>query len=203
MAVRRSTRVQAGVPQREEDHARRRLLRAARELLSEHGPQGATARAICDKAGVRAPTLYYHFGDLFRLHQAAVNASFLEIMAGYRRHSRVLGAVAAVRQAWEALMYFATAEPLMARLLIEAVVENRPPAALALTLTRLRSDMDDLAARGGLAVSGEVATGMLWTAAVGAVCLATNAKADPVQCAQVSDALLETILAGVIVPVAD
>ena len=42
-------------------NARDRLLLAAAELL-EAGSAVST-RAVCDRAGVQAPTLYHHFGS--------------------------------------------------------------------------------------------------------------------------------------------
>jgi AcrR family transcriptional regulator len=42
---------------------RERILNAASELMSEHGFAGATIAAICKKADVMPPTLYWHFGD--------------------------------------------------------------------------------------------------------------------------------------------
>lgn len=198
MAGRRSMQAQDSGGQGAEVHARRRLLKAARTLLSTVGPQGATARAICDAAGVRAPTLYYYFGDLPRLHRAAVNASFLEIMAGYRRLSRSSGAVAAVQQAWHAFLHFARAEPLMARLLIQSVIAGHMPPALHLTLTRLRGDMDKLAASGDLSVPPSVAVGMLWTASVGAVSLASGENVDEAAFGEIADALLDAVMAGLL-----
>ena len=51
---------------------RDQILSAAGELLRNHGPSKATARAICDAAGVKAPTLYHYFGDLDRLYREVV-----------------------------------------------------------------------------------------------------------------------------------
>lgn len=182
----------------ERGHVRHRLLRAARNLLSSKGPAGATARAICAEAGVRAPTLYHYFGDLQRLHMAAVNASFLEIMAGYRRHSRAIGTEAAIARAWQALLLFAEKEPLMARLLIQTVVEGRMPTALELTIKRLTFDLELMARRGELCVSGEVAANMLWTGAVGAVLLTTADDRRSDVASEVNGNLLRTILKGIV-----
>lgn len=180
-----------------EEHARLRLLRAARDLLSEHGTKGATARAICACAGVRAPTLYYYFGDLTRLHAAAVNASFVEIMAGYRQRTRASGTFDGIRLAWETLVRFGSTEPLMARLLIQYVLDGNPPAALRLTLARLGRDLRDMELSGKLTVSADDAVTVLWTAAIGATSMVTSPGGLGTQKGGPSDILLETILAGI------
>lgn len=178
-------------------HIRLRLLRAARLLLSEAGTEGATARAICDKVGVSAPTLYYHFGDLQRLHSAAVNAAFMEIMVGYRRQSRAEGAVAAIRQAWAAFLQFADSEPRLARLLINAVLDGRMPSALRLTLWQLRKDLIALEGRGDLCVSSEEAVSMLWMAAVGAVSMSSRRVNDQLNIASAPELLLGAVLGAI------
>jgi AcrR family transcriptional regulator len=183
------------------DHVRLRLLRAARDLLSALGSKGATARAICDRAGVRAPTLYYYFGDLTRLHAAAVNASFVEIMAGYRQRSRSSGTLEAIRQAWDTLVRFGRTEPVMARLLILSVLDDKPPAALRLTLARLTKDLRDMEATGGLKVSADDAVAILWTAAIGATTMATSLGRTDARKGGPSDMLLDDILAAIITPV--
>lgn len=180
-----------------EEHARLRLLRAARVLLSEFGTKGATARAICAQAGVRAPTLYYYFDDLTRLHAAAVNASFVEVMAGYRQRSRSSGTLDGIRLAWETLVRFGSAEPLMARLVIQYVLDGNPPAALRLTLARLGRDLRDMELRRKLKVPADDAVTILWTAAIGATLMVTTPEGFGMEKGGPSDILLGTILAGI------
>src|ERR1043166_9284910 len=42
---------------------RDRLLLAAAQLMDEAGGTSVSTRAICQRAGVEAPTLYHHFGS--------------------------------------------------------------------------------------------------------------------------------------------
>src|SRR2546430_17543270 len=58
---------------------RTRILEAAAGLLAESAD--ASTRAVCDAAGITAPTLYHHFGDKEGLLAAVVDfgwAAFLE-----------------------------------------------------------------------------------------------------------------------------
>src|SRR3974390_141062 len=41
----------------------RQILDAAEEIVGEHGVDAATTRAICERAGVAAPSLYRFFAD--------------------------------------------------------------------------------------------------------------------------------------------
>jgi AcrR family transcriptional regulator len=60
---------------------RTRILEAAADLLAQSADADASTRAVCDAAGVTAPTLYHHFGDKEGLLTAMVDfgwAQFLE-----------------------------------------------------------------------------------------------------------------------------
>ncbi|SFW68859.1 TetR/AcrR family transcriptional regulator [Amycolatopsis australiensis] len=79
---------------------RDRLLLAAGQLLHEAGGGPVSTRAICERAGVQAPTLYHHFGSKQGLLDAVVNYGFTQyvqapaaegdpvdrIRAGWDRH---------------------------------------------------------------------------------------------------------------------
>ncbi|MEU4523350.1 TetR/AcrR family transcriptional regulator [Amycolatopsis sp. NPDC024027] len=79
---------------------RDRLLMAAGQLLHEAGDGPVSTRAICERAGVQAPTLYHHFGSKQGLLDAVVNYGFTQyvqppepggdpverIRAGWDRH---------------------------------------------------------------------------------------------------------------------
>ncbi|MGY2061225.1 TetR/AcrR family transcriptional regulator, partial [Nocardia gipuzkoensis] len=55
---------------------RTRLLDAAAQLLVESSGKQITTRAICELAGVQAPTLYHHFGDKQGLLDAVATYGF-------------------------------------------------------------------------------------------------------------------------------
>ncbi|MGW4519521.1 TetR/AcrR family transcriptional regulator [Amycolatopsis sp. NPDC004378] len=79
---------------------RDRLLLAAGQLLHEAQGGPVSTRAICERAGVQAPTLYHHFGSKQGLLDAVVNYGFTQyvqtpdtggdpverIRAGWDRH---------------------------------------------------------------------------------------------------------------------
>ena len=54
------------------DQTKVKLLEAAGEEFAEKGFEGATVRAICDRAGTNLAAVNYHFGDKEQLYEQAV-----------------------------------------------------------------------------------------------------------------------------------
>ena len=60
-------------PQRRDAHANRaRILRAARDLIAERGPEGLTVSAVAHRAGINRTTAYQHFRTRDELVAAAM-----------------------------------------------------------------------------------------------------------------------------------
>jgi len=92
----------------DEATTRDRLLRATAELLdSEDGGHGASTRAICERAGVTAPTLYHHFGSKQRLIDEVINYGITQYLA-----TEESGDPAAdLRRGWDAHVRYGLANP--------------------------------------------------------------------------------------------
>jgi AcrR family transcriptional regulator len=54
------------------------IVAAARELLEAGGPDALTMRAVADKLGIRAPSLYKHIPDKADLEAAVIATAFTE-----------------------------------------------------------------------------------------------------------------------------
>lgn len=84
------------------------IVAAARDLLEAGGPEALTMRAIADRLGIQAPSLYKHFPDKDALEAALVAAGFVEqaeTFAAVTRSRNPLPALARAYRAW------ATAHP--------------------------------------------------------------------------------------------
>ncbi|MCB0998953.1 MAG: TetR/AcrR family transcriptional regulator [Acidimicrobiales bacterium] len=76
MAARRSSSRDEHSSTTHADPARDRILAAALDLFSERSFDGATTRAIAERAGVTQPLLNYHFSSKDELWRAAVDGLF-------------------------------------------------------------------------------------------------------------------------------
>jgi AcrR family transcriptional regulator len=133
---------------------RDRLLAAAGELLTE-SPDVST-RAICDRAGVQAPTLYHYFGNKQGLLAAVVETRFTE-------HLRSVPAgddpVTTLRANWDHHVRFGLANPNY-----YALTSTLMPVAQKL----LSELLNEIARHGRLRTAPDVAARQLVAANVGA-----------------------------------
>jgi AcrR family transcriptional regulator len=57
---------------------RQQIVQAARALLEQGGASAVTMRAVADRLGIRAPSLYKHFPDKEALEMAVISTGFAE-----------------------------------------------------------------------------------------------------------------------------
>jgi AcrR family transcriptional regulator len=126
---------------------RRALLDAAAAVVSERGVEGASTREIYARAGVKAPTLYHHFGDKEGLMHGVVSDAFERYLA-QKRALRLTGdPFDDLRRGWDAHVAFAQANPGLYQLMWPAGA-GRLPAAAAQSIAMLRERFDQIAAEG-------------------------------------------------------
>ena len=61
------------------------IVAAARELLEAGGPEALTMRAVAEKLGIRAPSIYKHIPDKADLEAAIIAAAFAEQAAVFTK----------------------------------------------------------------------------------------------------------------------
>jgi AcrR family transcriptional regulator len=180
-------------------NARARILRAATELLATGGRNAVTTRAVSAAAGVQAPTIYRHFGDMQGLFEAVAR----DTLATYAREkaSRPLtdDPVEDLRRAWDLHIAFSLAHPDVFALLYSApsVAAFRPVIYEGVAL--LQGLVARVAEAGRLRVDVAHATDLLHAAGTGiTLTLAATppAERDP----RLSETMREAILTAITVP---
>jgi AcrR family transcriptional regulator len=176
----------------------RSLLDAAAAVLAERGVEGASTREIYKRAGVKAPTLYHHFGDKRGLMDAVVTDAFERYLAEKRRLRPTGDPVVDLRRGWDAHVAFARANPVVYQLMFPAG-RARPSAAALESLRLLRDGFERLAATGALreGVTPELATRSLSAALHGvtaAICREPTNRGNAHLSATVRDAIVAALL---------
>jgi AcrR family transcriptional regulator len=167
---------------------RDRLLAAAGELLAE-SPDVST-RAICDRAGVQAPTLYHYFGNKQGLLAAVVEIRFAE-------HLRSAPAgddpVATLRASWDHHVRFGLANPNH-----YALTSTLMPVAEKL----LSELLNDIARHGRLRTAPDVAARQLVAANVGATLSLLAGDQDAGWADQLRDTVIGAVVTDAVQPLA-
>src|SRR3979411_1843636 len=90
---------------------RDRLLLAAAELLHGSANKKVSTRAICERAGVQAPTLYHHFGSKQGLLEAVINYGFSQYVRATGGEAGGDAPIGAVRNGWDRHVRFGLEHP--------------------------------------------------------------------------------------------
>ncbi|MEV0071302.1 MULTISPECIES: TetR/AcrR family transcriptional regulator [unclassified Amycolatopsis] len=81
--------------------AKDRLLLAAAQLLDAAAGGPVSTRAICERAGVQAPTLYHHFGSKQGLLDTVVNFGFTQYVESTDKNRADADPVEQIREGWD------------------------------------------------------------------------------------------------------
>jgi AcrR family transcriptional regulator len=140
------------------------ILEAATELLVASPTGEVSTRAICERAGVGAPTLYRHFGDKDGLMSAVVDHAFERYLAGKRAATPSADPVQDLRDGWDNHVAFALEHPAPYRLMHSVAV---PPASAKEAQRLLELVLERCAAAGRLRLPVDVAGQLVMSANVG------------------------------------
>jgi AcrR family transcriptional regulator len=178
-------------------HTRDRLLLAAAELMHESGDTTISTRAVCERAGVEAPTLYHHFGSKQGLIDAVLQHGFKQYVDPQAAHDSSLDAIEAIRQGWDRHVRFGLDNPRFYALLYGNVERGRPCAITSPALTRLTELLTDAARAGRLRVAPAEAAPRILAANVG-VALNLIAQPEDATDLSLSDHVREAVLASIL-----
>jgi len=141
------------------------ILDAALAILEAQGPEGLTTRAVCEAAGVKAPTLYHHFGDKNGLAQALIQRGLADFMRRKQQPPISSDLLDQLRSGWDVALDFALKRPALFALLWQHARAHPELVADAHALMRAR--VQRLVDTGRFLVPVDTATLAVWAASQG------------------------------------
>ncbi|KXF57014.1 TetR family transcriptional regulator [Rhodococcus sp. SC4] len=177
--------------------ARDRLLKAAAQLLDEAKGTPVSTRAVCDLAGVQAPTLYHHFGSKQGLFDAVVEYGFGQYVRA--TNQRGDDPVDDLRHGWDDHVRYGLDNPSFYVLLYGQIAPGKPCAVTSVAETRLLKLLTEIAQQGRLRVTPAVAAGQFVAANVG-MTLHLIAQPEGRADLSLSRELRDNVIAGLIRP---
>jgi AcrR family transcriptional regulator len=141
------------------------ILTAAAELLAESPDGEVSTRAICERAGIQAPTLYRHFGDKDALLAAVVDEAFERYLVSKRRVLPTDDPIERLRNGWDSHNAWGRANPAYYRIIFSPAANGSVAAGEAMNI--LVSHLDACAQAGLLRVPPLLAAQRIMAANVG------------------------------------
>jgi AcrR family transcriptional regulator len=179
---------------RPRDDVRARLIDVAADLLQEHGVGALTTRAVAERGGVQAPTIYRLFGDKDGLLDALAE----HVMADFAARKSAASASGAevdplddLRAGWDMTIEFGLAYPDLYVLLSDPERSRRSPATQA-GLQLLAARVHRVALAGRLAIAEDRAVELIHAAGTGAI-LSTLARPVAARDRSLADDMFEAV----------
>ena len=145
------------------------ILDAALVILEAQGPEGLTTRVVCEAAGIKAPTLYHHFGDKSGLERALVQRGLEEFMQRKRAPAASADPLEQLRFGWDVTLEFALKRPALYALFAQQV--RAQPALVADAYALMQARVQRLVDMGRFRGPLDEATRAVWAASQGALSL--------------------------------
>jgi AcrR family transcriptional regulator len=177
-----------------EGSPRDRLLLAAAELLEAAQGAEVSTRAICQRAGVQAPTLYHHFGSKRGLEDAVVTHGFKQYLADRAALGGDGDPLDDIRAGWDLHVRYGLENPYFYGLVYGRVIPGKPCGVVAEVEAMILQALQPAARSGRLRVPPEQAAREILAASTGVVLtLITQPEGDLSLSDDVRDAVLARI----------
>jgi AcrR family transcriptional regulator len=145
------------------------IMIAAAGLLEKGGVAAVTTRAVCQVAGVTAPTLYHHFGDKDGLLRAVVAQGVTTFMTKKRANRQTADALADLKRGWDGWLAFALERPKLFHLMVESTRSD--PSTNQEAFVLMRAIVERLGNEGRLTTDVDTTARTIWAAANGVLTL--------------------------------
>ena len=121
-------------PAAKADETRKRIVRAAREVFSEHGYDGATFQGIAVRADLTRPAINHYFSSKRLLYREVVDqTNELVVTAGIEQAKRVTSLMERLTEFIGVVMRANSESPSVSRFLVTAVLESQRHPELSRT----------------------------------------------------------------------
>jgi AcrR family transcriptional regulator len=178
---------------------RARIVRAAAELLATGGRNAVTTRAVSAAAGVQAPAIYRHFGDMQGLLDVVARETLAVHVGEQATRALTNDPVEDLRRGWDLHIAFGLAHPDAFALLYSAPSVAASVSAIHEGVAVLQGLVARIAEAGRLRVDVVHATVLIHTAGTG-VTLTLAATPPEERDPRLSETMREAILTAMTVP---
>ena len=148
-------------------NTKEKIVHCAAELLAQGGRDAVSTRAVAAAAGVQAPTIYRHFGDMQDLLNAVASYGFETYLREKTSRAQLKDPVEELRGGWDLHIAFGLAHPGFYTLMYGDPRPDAEHKAASQGFSALHALVERIAEAGRLQVSVERAAQMIHAAACG------------------------------------
>lgn len=157
-----------------------KLVAVALALIEAEGLTGFSTRAVCERAKVTAPTLYYHFGDADGLVSAAVSRGYELFLDRKKAQAQTRDPLVDVMTGWDDYVAFARERPRLYAAMTARILQGSRIAAARESRLHLEGKLARLAEARPLAMNVRALADLMWaTAHAGALLYVAAAPRVP------------------------
>jgi AcrR family transcriptional regulator len=175
--------------------SRDRLLLAAAELLEAAQGAEVTTRAITERAGVQAPTLYHHFGSKRGLKDAVATHGFKRFLAEREDAGTSSDPIDDIREGWDLHVRYGLENPYFYGLVYGRAIPGKPCGVVAEVEAMILRALEPAARAGRLRVPPERAAREILAASTGVVLTSITQPGDDLS---LSDEVRDAVLARIV-----
>lgn len=106
---------------------RENILSIVAKIIATEGLDAVSIRYVCEKAGVKAPTVYYYFKDKDGLLQAVIGAAYKKHAKMYSDFVKGRSSIKALLKTWESFFEFVEKDPELFHAIVVAHLKQRIP----------------------------------------------------------------------------
>ncbi|WP_424468057.1 TetR/AcrR family transcriptional regulator [Pseudoclavibacter helvolus] len=146
---------------------RTRLLDAAADMIAAAPGEDVSLRAICDRVGVKMPTLYHFFGNKQGLIESVIERGFDLYLSRKEAHEPTGDPIQDIREGWDAHVIFGLENPGFYTLMYGKIRPGYSPAPQARPSAILIHLATQAAAQNRLIVPAEQAAAHILATSIG------------------------------------
>lgn len=184
---------------RKGEDMRQRFVDVTTQLVRENGLAAVSTRNICDAVGVKAPSLYHHFGDLSQLHAAVIEDAFAKYYAFWKDRSNTDDPFCRVRDGWDSYIAFSLAEPELYAIVAQQNFTSNLPAPILHAHLDLIEDLKTINAIRALRYAPELSAQIFTAACIGVASMLAAQKHGIPTAPDLSGVAREAILASLLI----
>ena len=178
-----------------ETSPRDRLLLAAAELLEAAQGAEVSTRAITERAGVQAPTLYHHFGSKRGLEDAVATHGFKRFLAEREDAGASADPLDDIREGWDLHVRYGLENPSFYGLVYGRAIPGKPCGVVAEVEAMILRALEPAARAGRLRVPAAQAAREILAASTGVVLTLITQPGDDLS---LSDEVRDAVLARIV-----